>query len=195
MVVKTAKQAALTGVAKENPVIGAVAQQANEKHEQKKAAKSQKAQAAKTEGNASSPSRKKGLGLTVGSKLGNKNLLLGEMIVCLVILGLGTIVSPQGSDDGVHRMMIKGSALMGVFFILAIVSTGGKGAQKTASALGALVALSYILTSSDVKNIANWSKNFFNSANTAKTKAKVPETAPTPGPSSSANPPPSVQYV
>lgn len=192
-VTSTARTAAAQGIAIENPVLGAVAMKANERHEQKKAVRKEKAQAAKTSTTSTGGKSKLALGATVGTKLGNKNLLLGEMIVCLVILAWGTIVAPEGSDDGVHRMMIKGSALLAVFFVLAITSMGGKGAQKTASALGLLITLSYALTSSDVRNIMKWSQSYFTSANASTVKAKTPDT--TLPPASTASQPPSATYV
>lgn len=206
MVVKTAKQAAITGISKENPVIGTIAAKANEKHETKVAARKEKVQQRKAENlSDTSPSPKTtgkipakpkagksiSIGKTFSSKVAGKNLLLGELTLCLVILVMGTIVAPQGSDDGVHRMMIKGSALMAVFFILAIMSTGGKGPQKVASSLGMLIALSYLLTSSDVRNVMAWSKNYFTSANAATVTPKSNETVQ----GSTTTPPPSAIYV
>lgn len=95
-----------------------------------------------------------------------KNLLVGEVTVCLIILVWGTIVAPKGSNDGVTRMMVKGSALLGVFFILALISTGGKGPAKVASSLGVLITLSYMLTSSDMHDIVTWINTFFKKPST-----------------------------
>lgn len=94
-------------------------------------------------------------------KVTNKKILLPELVVCLVVLVFGTLVAPKDSKDDVHRMIIKGTALMAVFFVLAIVSTGGVGARKTANILGLLVTLSYLLNSSDIHNVVNWINDFF----------------------------------
>jgi len=94
-------------------------------------------------------------------KIGGKNLLIAELTTCMVILIFGTFVAPQGSHDGVTRMMVKGSGLLAVFFILSIVSAGGGGPQKVASSLGLLITLSYVLTSSDMHNIWSWIAKFF----------------------------------
>lgn len=123
---------------------------------------------------------KKSTGKKFFSKVGNKKILLPELISCLVVLVFGTLVAPKGSKDDVHRLLVKGSALMGVFFILAIVSTGGKGPQKFANILGLLITLSYLLNSSDIHNIVNWVNSFFG-------KPKGGTSTP---PSESENPPP-----
>lgn len=124
---------------------------------------------------AKGPSGKKFL-----SKVGNKKILLPEMISCLVVLVFGTLVAPKGSKDDVHRLLVKGSALMGVFFILAIISTGGKGPQKFANILGLLITLSYLLNSSDIHNIVNWVNGFFSKPKDGKSKTPPSEsdTAP-----------------
>lgn len=124
---------------------------------------------------AKGPSGKKFL-----SKVGNKKILLPEMISCLVVLVFGTLVAPKGSKDDVHRLLVKGSALMGVFFVLAIISTGGKGPQKLANVLGLLVTLSYLLNSSDIHNIVNWVNDFFSKPKKggSKTSPSESETPP-----------------
>lgn len=94
-------------------------------------------------------------------KIGNRKVLLPELILCLTVLVFGTLVAPKDSKDDIHRMVVKGSALMGVFFILAILSTGGKGAQKTSNVLGLLITLAYLLNSSDIHNVVNWVNKFF----------------------------------
>ena len=106
---------------------------------------------------------------SIGSKLtksswnsiGNKKILLPELIVCLTVLMFGTLVAPKDSKDDVHRLVVKGSALMAVFFILAIISTGGSGPQKVANSIGLLVTLAYLLNSSDIRNILNWIQKFY----------------------------------
>lgn len=94
----------------------------------------------------------------------NRKLLVAQFIVCLVVLGAGTVVSPQGSKHDVTRAMIKGSALAGVFFVLALVSTAGSGAARTANAVGTLITATYVLTSADVHNVVAWVGGFFQPA-------------------------------
>lgn len=92
---------------------------------------------------------------------GDRKLLTVEFIVCLVVLGLGTLLAPQGSKDGMPRAMVKGSALSGLFLVLALVASGGKGAAKVATGIGTLVTASYLFTSSDVHNVTAWVASFF----------------------------------
>jgi hypothetical protein len=91
----------------------------------------------------------------------NRKLLTAEFVVCVAVLGLGTLVSPEDSKHDVPRAMIKGSALAGLFFVLALVSTGGQKPARVANALGTLVTATYVLTSADVHNLVSWVSGFF----------------------------------
>lgn len=91
----------------------------------------------------------------------NRKVLIAEFLICVVVLGLGTVVSPDDSKHDVPRAMIKGSALAGVFFLLTLVSTAGGNARRTANAIGTLITASYVLTSADVHNIVSWAAGFF----------------------------------
>lgn len=91
----------------------------------------------------------------------NRKLLLAEFILCVAVLGLGTIVSPEDSKHDVPRAMIKGSALAGIFFLLALISSGGQKPARAANALGTLITAAYVLTSADVHNIVSWLSGFF----------------------------------
>lgn len=98
----------------------------------------------------------------------NKKLLTAEFLACVVVLGLGTITASEESKDDVARAMIKGSALAGLFFLLALVSAGGKGPARAANAIGTLVTAAYVLTSSDVHNVAEWTASFFSKSSAAE---------------------------
>lgn len=105
---------------------------------------------------------KKSTGFKIVSKVGNRKSLLAELVICLVVLLLGSLV--RDNEDGrssIVRLMVKGSALLGVFFVLSILSTGGDGAQKASGAIGLLVTMTYMLTSEDINNILKWIKSFF----------------------------------
>lgn len=101
----------------------------------------------------------------------NNPLLLGEFITCFVILGLGTLVTPKSSEEGsnIPRLMIKSSALAGLFLILALVSSTGGKARKTASALGGLVTVTYIVASTDAIAIFNWASKYFGAGQKSST--------------------------
>jgi hypothetical protein len=104
---------------------------------------------------------------------GNRKLLTAEFVVCIVILGLGTLLAPQGSKDGLPRAMVKFSGLSAVFFVLALASAGGKGAARTATAIGALMTTAYVFTSSDAHNVVKWLEEFFSKS--GKTSEKNPK--------------------
>ncbi|MEV8530086.1 hypothetical protein AB0451_39440 [Streptomyces sp. NPDC052000] len=101
----------------------------------------------------------------------NRRLLTAEFIACVVVLGLGTLLAPKGSKDGIPRLMIKGTALSGLFLLLALVASGGKGPARAATAIGTLVTAAYVLTSSDVHNVVQWIGTFFSASGST-----VPET-------------------
>jgi hypothetical protein len=100
-----------------------------------------------------------------GSRLaaGNK-VLLAEFTACFVVLGIGTMVAPSGSKDGVPRLMSRGTGLCLLFFILALVSGAGPGARKAANGLGALVTVAYLVTSSDARNVFSWITAFYSTS-------------------------------
>lgn len=90
--------------------------------------------------------------------------VLIEFLVCFVILGLGTIVAPEGEkNSGASHLAVKGSALALLFFILGLMSGGGAKAQKAAGALGGLVTAAYVFTSQDAANLVKWINSFFGS--------------------------------
>lgn len=92
---------------------------------------------------------------------GNRKLLTAQFLVCVVVLGLGTLLAPSGSKNGMPRALVKGSALCGVFLVLSLLTTGGKGPAKAATAVGTLITAAYVLTSSDVHNVVSWLNAFF----------------------------------
>lgn len=94
--------------------------------------------------------------------VGGNKALLAEFVICFVILGLGTIVKP--GSNSVPRLMLKSSALAGVFLVLALTSAMGGKARKTATALGGLVTLTYVVSSSDAIAIFNWANSYFGTA-------------------------------
>jgi hypothetical protein len=103
-----------------------------------------------------------------GSKLGKvgahgRKWLLAEFVVCVLLLGLGAMTG-KGSDDDEQqtgsRLAIKGSAVAGVFLVLGLLSSGGKGAEKAAGALGLVVTLAYAFNEKETfTTISDWAKN------------------------------------
>lgn len=92
---------------------------------------------------------------------GDRKLLTMEYVACVVVVIAGTLVAPSDSKDTAMRALVKGSALSALFLVLSLASVGGKGAAKTATAIGTLVTMTYVLTSSDVHNLITWTGGFF----------------------------------
>lgn len=104
-----------------------------------------------------------------------RKALLAELVVCLVVVWGGTLVAPKGPSNGTTRALVKTSGLAAVFLILALVSSAGKGAQKTASAIGALVSLAYLFTSSDALELARWVAAFWSKDGVGRAAGPAPE--------------------
>jgi hypothetical protein len=67
-------------------------------------------------------------------------MMIGEFIVCVVILGLSPLAKGSG-EMGPVRFMKRGSATCAFFIILGLISSAGKGAAKAGAMFGALVTL------------------------------------------------------
>lgn len=97
-----------------------------------------------------------------------QRLLLAEFLICIVVLSAGTLVAPQGSSDGVPRLMTRGTGLCLLFLILSLASAGGTESRKVAAGIGGLVTVGYLVLSSDATNIMNWMTGFFGTQNAAE---------------------------
>jgi hypothetical protein len=106
------------------------------------------------------PPGKSGKGKSAGrSGLGKvvpqdaSKLVLAEFVVCLVILILSPL-SSKGSKDldkgGALDMMLKASALSFVFFVLALISAGGRSASRISAGFGGVITLGYLVAQGDV---------------------------------------------
>ena len=96
-----------------------------------------------------------------GPDTASKRLLLVEFLVCFVILGAGTVVAPTGSQDGVPRLMVRGTGLCVLFLVLSLVASAGAKPAKAAAGLGALVTAGYLFTSTDATNLFKWMGGYF----------------------------------
>lgn len=114
-----------------------------------------------------------------GSGSGSR-LLLTEFLVCILVLGAGTIVAPQGSADGVPRLMTRGTGLCILFLILSLASGGSDSAKRVSAGIGGLVTVSYLVLSSDATNIFTWMTKFFGGSGTGAQTVPVDVAAPAP---------------
>lgn len=70
---------------------------------------------------------------------GPQRALLAELVVCLIVLGLSPLSRKEEQDPA--DWMRQGSAIMGVYMVLGLLSAVGPRTGRAAAAFGALVAL------------------------------------------------------
>ncbi len=70
-----------------------------------------------------------------------RRVLVAEFVVCIIILALSPIAAPEGSEPKPGDWMKKGSAMCGLFLLLGLLSSAGRGAGKVSAAFGGLVVL------------------------------------------------------
>lgn len=68
-----------------------------------------------------------------------RKMMIGEFIICIVLLGLSPLAAEK--DMGPIRFMKRGSATCAMFIVLGLVSALGKGAARASAMFGALVTL------------------------------------------------------
>lgn len=74
-----------------------------------------------------------------------RRVLVAEFTVCMVVLAFSPLTDKnRGEKPG--AFMKRASATMGVFFILGIIATGGRGASKAAAGFGGLVTLVLLIS-------------------------------------------------
>lgn len=90
-------------------------------------------------------------GLLSGGKKhsGGNKALVAELVVCMVLLILSPLIA-KGGDITASKFMKKGSATLGVFIVLGIISTTGQTGKKVASGLGLLMTLTVLLNERSV---------------------------------------------
>lgn len=67
-------------------------------------------------------------------------MMIAEFIVCVILLGLSPLAKGRG-EMGPVRFMKRGTATCGLFIVLGLLSSAGKGAARAAAMFGALVTL------------------------------------------------------
>jgi hypothetical protein len=92
---------------------------------------------------------------TVAPQSAARKYLLAEFCACMVVLGFSPLT---GKAPTAGAWMKRGSAIMGVFFVLGLVATAGRGASRAAAGFGALVTL--VLLISDRSIFVTLAKKF-----------------------------------
>lgn len=80
---------------------------------------------------------------------GARKLIVAEFLVCMAIAALSPL-SDRKKDETAGRMMKRLTAIMGVFFILGLVSAAGRGPSKFAAGFGGLITAALALSERDV---------------------------------------------
>lgn len=74
-----------------------------------------------------------------------RRLLVAEFVVCAIVLAFAPLTAPEDSPMAPGAWMKKGSAICGLFLILGLVSTIGRGGAKVATGFGGLVVLALMV--------------------------------------------------
>lgn len=74
-----------------------------------------------------------------------RQALVAEFAVCMVVAGLSPLTDAKRNESP-GSYMRRMTAIMGVFFILALVSTAGRGAARAAAGFGGLVAVGLLVS-------------------------------------------------
>jgi hypothetical protein len=102
---------------------------------------------------------------------GPRKLLVVEFLVCMVI----TALSPLTGKTTAPTLMRRMAAVLALFFLLGLVSAGGRTAAKVSASLGGLVAVVLLVSDRDVfTHLANVFAN--RSAAPASTSTGPPAT-------------------
>jgi len=78
-----------------------------------------------------------------------RQLLTAEFVICVAILAFSPLTDKHKSE-GPQAFLRRGAAICALFFILGLISSGGRGATKVAAGFGGLVTLTLLVSSRDV---------------------------------------------
>lgn len=76
-----------------------------------------------------------------GGSVRAQHLLMGELLLCLVVIVLADVME----TGDLTSLPIEATALAALFLLLSLISTGGRGAERVAVALGGLVTLGLVV--------------------------------------------------
>lgn len=78
-----------------------------------------------------------------GRATGARRLLVAEFVLCMVVLAFHPLT---GKASTASAFMKRGSAIMGLFFLLGLVSTAGRTASRAAAGFGGLITLVLLIS-------------------------------------------------
>lgn len=80
---------------------------------------------------------------------GTRRIIVAEFMVCMVIVALSPLTDRK-REEAPADFMKRMAAIMGVFFVLGLVSAAGRNAAKGAAGFGGLVTVALAVSSRDV---------------------------------------------
>lgn len=86
-------------------------------------------------------------GITLGGNA--RRLLIAEFTLCMVVLAFSPVTDTAKTEKP-GTFMKRASAVMGVFFILGLISTAGRGASKAAAGFGGLMTVTLLISSRSI---------------------------------------------
>lgn len=102
---------------------------------------------------------------------GARRVVVAEFVVCVVIAALSPLTDRR-REEPPSAFMRRMAAIMGVFFILALMSAGGRGLAKFAAGLGGLITVALLVSERSVFTTIG---GIFGRDNARRAPAKPPE--------------------
>ncbi len=78
-----------------------------------------------------------------------RKLLVAEFVLCMVVLAFSPLAE-RNAGEKPAAFMKRASAIMGVFFMLGLIATAGRGASRASAAFGGLVTLVLLISSRSI---------------------------------------------
>ncbi len=113
-----------------------------------------------------------------GGGLNAHRILIMEFVICIIILALYPLQGDK-DDEKPGAWMKKGSAMCGLFLILGLIGSAGKGAAKVAAAFGGIVTITLLVNERSVfVTIAEKFNNVNSESDPAEGDPEVDEDSP-----------------
>lgn len=88
---------------------------------------------------------KKAYKVATSASPGARRIIVAEFLLCMVVAALSPLTDEK-KTEGATAHMKRLTAIMGLFFIIGLVSTGGRGAAKFAAGFGGLVTVALVVS-------------------------------------------------
>lgn len=92
---------------------------------------------------------KKAYDIAMSGGGGFRQVLVAEFLICMVVAALSPLTDRK-KDEPAPAHMKRLTAIMGLFFVLGLVSAGGRGAAKLAAGFGGLVTVTLAISNRDL---------------------------------------------